>query len=427
MEIIVLFLLMMLNGFFALSEISLVSVNKNKLEQLASRGSKNAKIAMQLLEQPERFLSAIQVGITLIGIVSGAYGGIALSEKFTPVLAKIAFLSPYAGTLSVVLVVGIITYLSIVIGELVPKTISLNNPEPIVLAVSPVIKVFTSITSPIVTLLSISTKLLLRMMFIKPKPGQTISEEELKMMIKLANKQGVLENEESEVLHNLFRLADRRANQLMTHRNEVEWIDVNDSNDAIQQQIKDNAYSKYLVCDTEIDDVVGMVSITDYIDHYLSPNFNIRSIIKKPVYIPENMTALKVLEQFRTNKIYFGVVVDEFGSIQGIMTLHDLAESIFGELPDMTDLYEPDIIKREDGSWLVDGSIQLDELADDIPVGEVFARDRDYNTLGGFVMDRLQKVPRSGDQFVYKGLSFEVVDMDGHRVDKVIISVVEAT
>jgi putative hemolysin len=426
MEIIVLLFLMMLNGFFALSEISLVSVNKNKLEQLASRGSKNAKIAMQLLEQPERFLSAIQVGITLIGVVSGAYGGITLSERFTPVLANITFIAPYAGQVSVVLVVGLITYLSIVIGELVPKTIALNKPEKIVLLVSPVIKIFTAFTSPIVTLLSKSTKLLLRMMFIKPKEGETVSEEELKMMIKLANKQGVLENEESEVLHNLFRLADRRANQLMTHRNEVEWIDVNDSNVEIQQQIKDHAYSKYLVCDTEIDDVVGMVSITDYIDHYLSPNFNIRSIIKKPVYIPENMTALKVLEQFRTNKIYFGVVVDEFGSIQGIMTLHDLAESIFGELPDMADLYEPDIILREDGSWLVDGSIQLDELVDDIPVGEIFSNDRDYNTLGGFVMDRLQKVPRSGDHFTYKGFSFEVVDMDGHRVDKVIIAIVEA-
>lgn len=396
MEILILLILILLNGFFALAEISLVSVNKNKLDQLAGRGSKNAQAALKLLEHPERFLSAIQVGITLIGIVAGAYGGLALSEKFTPVLARVPFFEPFAAKISIIFVVGMITYLSIVIGELVPKTISLNNPEPIALAVAPIIKVFAAASTPVVVLLSKSTKLLLRMMFIKPRPDQTISEEELKMMIKLANKQGVLENEESEVLHNLLRLTDRRANQLMTHRNIVEWIDVNDSNETIQQQIKDKSYSKYLVCDGEIDDVIGMMSITDYIDHYLEPDFHIRSVIKKPVYIPENMTALKVLEQFRSNKIYFGVVVDEFGSIQGIMTLHDLAESIFGELPDMSDLYEPDVIQREDGSWLVDGGIQLDELVDDLPIDNIFKRDRDYSTLGGFVMDRLQKVPQAG-------------------------------
>jgi len=420
-EVIVIFLLILINGFFALAEISLVSVNKNRLEQLAGKGSKNAKIALQLLEQPERFLSAMQVGITLIGIVSGAYGGLTLAEKFTPVIEKIAFLKPYAGEISIVLIVGLITYLSIVIGELVPKTISMNNPEPIALATAPVVKVFTTIASPLVTLLSKSTMFLLRLMLIKPNKEQTISEEELKMLIKLANKQGVLENQESEFHHNLFKFADRRANQVMTHRNEVEWIDVNDSNGAIQQQVKDTAYSKFLVCDSEIDEVIGVMSITDYIDHYLEPDFNIRSVVKKPVYLPESMTALKVLEQFRRDKLYFGVVVNEFGSIQGIITLHDLTESIFGDLPDIEDLYEPDIIQREDGSWLVEGNILIDKLVDNIPIDDLREREMDYATLAGYIMDKLQKVPVSGDHFTIKGVYYEVMDMDGNRIDKVLI------
>ncbi|MHC2991478.1 hypothetical protein OB13_07735 [Pontibacter sp. HJ8] len=428
MEIIILILLTLLNGFFALSELSIISVNKNRVAQKANQGNKGAQTVLTLLESPENFLSAIQVGITLIAIISGAYGGAALSGDVEALLVGIPFLVPYADTLSIVLVVGIITYFSIVIGELIPKTVALGNADNIAIAVAPVIKVFTKATMPLVKLLSGSTNLVIKVLGIKEPSEEKMSEEELRQIIKTAGKQGTLAKHEIQLHQNIFTYSGQRAKNLRTHRKEVEFIEINQPIDSIKETIEQSAHSKFPVTEGAFDNVIGILTAKRFYE-YLAGNREepLRNMCQPAIFIPETMLASSVLNTFKKEKQYIGIVVDEYGTTEGIITVHDILEAIVGDMPDIDEVEEPEIIRREDGSLLVSGSIEVHELNRELKQ-EIILRDSDnYSTLAGFISYTLGRLPVSGDKLQLHKHELEIVDMDGFRVDKVILKQTDVT
>ncbi len=422
MEIIIIFVLTLLNGFFALSEIALVSVNKSRIEHLALQGSSRAKTVLKLLANPENFLSSVQVGITLIGIISGAYGGVALTDDLEAYLLSFNIHQHYVHTISLIAVIGAITYFSIVIGELVPKSIAMNNADKIALFCSPIINYFTIITYPFVRLLSISTNLILKVIGIKANENDKISEDELRFILKNAGTQGVLEKEESEVHHNLFSFTDQTAQSLMTHRTEVEWIDYGDDKDAIYSKIKESGHSKFIISDGELDRIKGVIKAKDFFENYHRKDFKINDIIDEPVFITHNTPAFKILNLFKTKKQYTGVIIDEYGGIKGMLTLHDLVEAIVGNLPDEDEVDEQNIITRSDGSWLIDGRTLIFELNQFFQKEIIVDNIGNYTTISGFILDHLKKLPKTGDIVTYSNFTFEIMDMDSVRIDKILMT-----
>lgn len=423
MEILVIFGLTLLNGFFSLSEIALVSVKKSRMEHLASRGDSRAKTILQLLENPENFLSSVQVGITLIGIVSGAYGGAALTDDLEKYLVEISWLAPYAHNIALISVIGSITYFTIVIGELVPKTFAMNNPEGIALICVPIIRYFTFITFPFVKLLSISTKLILKLVGMKESDGERVSEEELKFLIKSAGKQGILEKEESDVHHNLFYFTDQTAKTLMTHHTDVEWIDINKPTQDIFQQLKDSVHSKFVVADKSLNQILGVLTIKTFLENFNRPDFELNQIIEKPIFVIENATAFKILNLFKQKKQYIAVVIDEYGSVEGIVTLHDLIEAIVGDLPDEDEKDDQYIIPRKDGSYLIDGKTLIYELNQYFKREVITENNALYTTISGYLIEELQAMPNVGDVIETEKYTFEVIDMDHLRIDKVLLTI----
>ncbi|MRR17261.1 MAG: HlyC/CorC family transporter [Deltaproteobacteria bacterium] len=425
MEILVIALLLILNGIFAMYEIALVSARRSNLEDEAKSGRMGAETALGLLREPEKVLSAIQVGITLIGIVSGAYGGLALAGDVAPLFKNVSFLAPYAHGLSLVIVVGVITYLSLIIGELVPKTIALNNAEAIAIVLSPAMKLFSSFTYPIVWILSVSTKLVLQFFGIENRRETPVTEEELRMVIQKGSEHGVIEKEESDMINEVIRFGDKRASALMTPRVDVTWLDIHQDQEEILAEALKASYPRLLVCEDEVDQIKGVVNVKDVLAYYIRHRtVRLEEILFEPVYIPEQAPALKVLDLFRKTKRHFGVVINEYGSVEGIITLHDLTENILGDLPVQGDLEEPEIFQREDGSYLMDGSTKVEDVEDLFAVSSLFEDEDerpDINTLGGLAMYQLNRVPKIGDTFSAGGYLFEIVDMDGNRVDKLLV------
>ena len=423
MEIIIILLLLFVNGVFAMYEIALVSSSKARLETMAQVGSKKAKSVLKLLEEPEKILSTIQVGITLIGIVSGAYGGLALADDLRPLFEKMPAVSAYADKLAVVTVVGIITYLSLIIGELVPKSLALNNPEKIAVTLTPFMKLLTKIAYPFVWLLSISTKLVNKLLGVKSGEDRPITEEELRFILHQSSEQGVIDKGETEMLKDVFRFGDKKATDLMTYRKEVVCLHTTDTKEQVIRIINEEHYSKYLLCENNVDETVGMVSVKDIIVLLGSDKpFDLRSVAQEPLFIPENLLAGRILELFKKYKTKFGVVVSEYGGIEGIITLHDLTESVFGDILEEDEEPVADIVRRSDGSWLVDGSMSVDDFMDEMGIiSYEDIGDKDFTTLGGMAMYFLRSVPKESDIFYYRELKFEVVDMDGSRVDKLLV------
>ncbi|MBC3541313.1 hemolysin family protein [Rufibacter sediminis] len=426
MEILIILILTLLNGFFALSEISIISVKKSRIERKAQAGSSSAKTVLQLLAEPEDFLSAVQVGITLIGIVSGAYAGAALSDDMYRLLVQVPFLAPYASALSIVLVIGLITYFSIVVGELIPKTLALGNSERIALAVAPIIKVFTTLTLPLVKLLSVSTNVVIKLLGVKDPPEEQLSEEELRQIIKTAGKQGVLDKDESDLHQNIFNYSAQRARDLKTHRMDVEWINLQDSIEVIKEKLQRSVHSRFPVYDTVYEKVVGVLTSRDFYENLLGKNLPLKSILLEPLFIPETMYAHAVLNLFRLRKQYLGIVVDEFGSVEGILTLHDILEAIVGDIPDTDELAEPLVVRRDQHSFLVSGSIPVRELNKSLKKKLLEEKSPDFATLAGFVIQHLGRLPEVGEKFAYRDFSFEVVDMDGMKIDKLIVQALTA-
>jgi putative hemolysin len=420
MEILIILLLVILNGIFAMAEIALVSSKKVRLEERANKGSKGAKIALQLIQKLEEFLSTVQIGITLIGIIAGAYGGAAWVNDIAKFIEQFDVLKEYSVEISYVVVVGVITYLSIIIGELVPKSIAYNNPEGISIALAPTMQVLSIITTPIVKFLSNSTKIFVTIFGIKMKNEPPVTEEELKMLIDQGSQVGTFERNETEMIKSIFRFGDRKAYSIMINRQDIAWIDVSDSIEIIRETINNTTFSRLPLCDGSIDRVIGIIRVKDFFrNSEKGKELNLRELATDPLFIPENLSAIKILERFRETKIHLAIIVDEYGSTEGLITLHDLVENILGELPERHEKPELPIFEREDGLLLIDGSILIDELKEKVKTH--FEESDEYSTLGGYVMFRLNKIPQTGDKFISGNYSFEVVDMDGKRVDKVLV------
>lgn len=422
--ILIIIVLIVLNGFFALSEIALVSSQKTRLETQRKKGHKGAKVALQLQLNSEIFLSAIQIGITLIGIVNGVYGGVTIAGEIAPFFQQFALLAPYAENISMVLVVFIITYVSIVVGELVPKTIALNNPEKIAMKVAIPIHYFSKTFYPFVILLSKSTHLLNRLFGLEKK-SDIISEMELRSMIKTATIQGVIEKEQDIIHERVFYFSDKRAKHLMTHRVDVYWIDIDDPNPEIINEILNSRHSKLIACQGSLDNFVGIVTVKEVLLSLLSNkdiDFNIRQFVTEPLIIPSNIRAQKVLDLFKKNQQYIAIVVDEYGNFEGIITLHDIIENLVGDMPQEDENFEPDIFIREDKSALVSGDASIELMSQFIDGFIIDFEEIDYSTIAGFVLDNINKIPQLGDKFEYEDLIFEIMDIDGNRIDKVLIT-----
>lgn len=422
MEIFVLTILILINGFFALSEVALISSKPARLEQFRINGKKGAKTALKLLENSENFLSAIQVGITLIGIVTGVYGGMNLADDFTPFFTQFELTHLYAHQIALTLTVLVITFISIVIGELVPKTIAMGNPEKIAIAVAPAIYYFSKVFYPFVRLLALSTNLINRIIGIKSNTGQ-MTEGELRHMIKIASHEGVIEKEQNLMHEKVFYFSDKRAKHIMTHRTEVEWVDIDEPKELLHAEILASKHSKILACHGSTDDFLGILNIKEYLLNYYSDQpADISKIIHLPIVIPENADAQKVLTLFRQKQTYFSVVVDEYGDFEGIITLHDILENIIGDLPEEGEIAEPAVFVRADHSVLVSGDAAVETLVDLIEDFIIDFDEIDYSTVAGFVFNQMNKIPELGDKFDYSDSTIEVVDIDHHKIDKVLIT-----
>ena len=423
MEFIIILLLLVMNGIFAMYEIALVSSSKARLETLVSKGNKRAKGVLKQLEEPEKFLSTIQIGITLIGIVSGAYGGANIADDLVPLFTMIPGAEPYASNLAIITTVAVITYLSIIIGELVPKTIALTNPEKYTMYLAPLMSVLEKVAYPFVCLLSVSTKVVNKLIGVKSGEERQMTQEELKMILHQSSEQGVIDKDETEMLRDVFRFSDKRANDLMTYRRDIVVMHPNDTREEVLKTIREQHFSKYLLVENGKDEVIGVVSVKDIIIMLGSDQpFNLRSIARPPLFIPESLYAKKVLELFKKNKNKFGVVVDEYGNTEGIITLHDLTESIFGDILEENETEEEEIVRRQDGSLLVEASMNIDDFMEAMGILNYDdLKEEDFTTLSGLAMFLIGRVPKAGDLFTYKNLDFEVVDMDRGRVDKLLV------
>lgn len=419
MEIFILVGLILLNGLFTMSEIALVSARKSRLETMAEKGDKKAGAALRLSNNPEIFLSAAQIGITLIAILTGVYSGEKFSKDLQPVLEKIAFVRPYAETLSTTLIVILVTFLSIVFGELIPKRIGLLNAERIAKLVAPIMHGFARFTYPIVWLLNKTSNLFFTIFNIRRTKDETVTEEEIKAIISEGTESGTIEEEEREMITRIFHLGDRNITSLMTHRSDIIWFDVNDNEEMIREKILQEPHSIYPICDGEIDNIKGMVSIKDL---YIIDDFTLfKDIVQPAMFVPENNTAYQVMEKFKETKSHSCFIVDEYGSLQGMITLNDILEAIVGDIP-QTGVEDYEIIEREDGSYLVDAQIPFYDFLSRFGKAD-WASEEEYSfdTLAGCVLHELERIPKTGDKLKWRGFDIEVMDMDGHRIDKVMV------
>ncbi len=423
-EILIILLLTIANGVFSGSEIAVVSARKVRLEQLADRGNRRARVALKLANEPNDFLSAVQIGITLIGILSGAVGGATIAQRLKPVFDRIPPVQAYSEGISVAIVVTIITYLSLVIGELVPKRIALNDPEQIACTVAPPMRWLSRITAPLVHILGVSTDGLLSLLGIRASDEPDITEEEIKVLIRQGAESGMFAETEHEMVERVFRLGDRSIKAIMTPRTEIDWLDIESPLAENLQIVMGSNHSRFPVGRGSLDRCVGVIRGSHLLTAQLAGDaVNLEAIVQSPLYVVESARVLNVLEQFKETGVHIALVTDEYGGIDGVVTLNDLMEAIVGDLPSAEDQEDPLIIQREDGSWLLDGSLDINELKGVIEKESLpDEATESFHTLGGFVMHFLGHIPRSGEHFEWSDLRFEVMDMDGTRVDKVLVT-----
>lgn len=421
-ELLILFLLILVNGFFSMAEIALVSARKARLEGQANKGDSRAKHALKLAQKPDSFLSTVQIGITTIGILTGIFSGDKIVDDVTIFLNGIPVLAEYSAGIATVAVVVIITFFSLVFGELVPKRLGLSNPEKIAKSVAAPMRLISRIAHPFVWLLVQTTSLIMRVLRVKTDDAQ-VTEEEIKAIINEGTEQGAIEATEQEIIQRVFHLGDRNITSLMTHRSDVVWFDVNDNEHIIREKILREPHSVYPVCDRSIDQIKGIVSIKDM---YVTPDeISFKEIMKDPLFVPENISPYQLLEKFKVSKMHTSFVVDEYGTLLGLVTLNDLLEAIVGDLP-QHDEQDYEIIERADGSFLVDAQIPFYdfltrfEKADWMNEGE-----QEFDTLAGFILHELEHIPETGEHIEWKGFEIEIMDMDGRRIDKVLVKVSE--
>jgi putative hemolysin len=421
MEILILGLLIILNGFFAISEIAIISSRRTRLEQLKKEGHKGAEIALRLIKDSESFLSAIQVGITLIGIITGVYGGISIANDVSPFFQKFELLKNSAYEIALIITVIIITYFSILIGELVPKTVALSNPEKIAIKIATPIFYFSLIFHPFVKLLAYSTSLINRIIGVK-KQVYHMTEADLIQMLKIASREGVIKKDQNRIHEKVFYFSDKKAKHIMTHRMEVDWIDVEQPIDVIKENILKSKHTRLVCCKGNLDNFQGTLSVKDFLTACSrSDEINIAEILTQPFIIPDSADAYKVLNLFKQYQTHFCIVVNEYGSFEGIITLHDILENLIGEIADEGETTEPDIFVRDDKSFLLNGDAPV-EILDGIFDNYMTDFDKiDYSTVAGFVLNKIDKIPQIGDRFTYNNYIIEIVDIDGQRIDKILV------
>jgi putative hemolysin len=420
MEIFILLVLIFVNALFVMSEIALVSARKSRLESQAEKGDAKAKKALDLANSPEKFLSAVQIGITLIAILTGVYSGERFARYLQPSIEKIDFLKEYAGAIATTIIVVVVTFLSIIFGELIPKQIGLLRAERIAKMVAAPVNAFAAVTHPIVWLLNKISNIFFRIFNIKRSTDDAITEEEIKTLIGEGTEAGTIDEAEQEIIERVFHLGDRNITSLMTHRSDIIWFNLDDNEDKIKEKILQEPHSAYPICDGTIDNIKGVVSIKDL---YISPDDTLfKEIMQPALFIPENNSPYQVMEKFKESKIHSAFIVDEYGSILGLLTLNDILEAIVGDIP-QPNVSDYEIRKREDGSYLVDGQIPFYDFLTRFEKTEWMNEgEHDFDTFAGFILHELERIPKTGDKLEWKDFKIEIMDMDGHRIDKVLVT-----
>lgn len=422
MEIVIIVGLILFNGLLSMSEIALVSARKSKLELEAKKGAKSAQTALALMNKPDTFFSTIQIGITLIGVLTGLYSGEAFAYDLAEVVKQIPFLAPYALVLSRALIVIVVTYVTLILGELVPKRVGMGKAELIAKIMARPMYYLSVIASPIVWFLSVSTNFVLRLMGIKTMDESKVTEEEIKAIVQEGLDDGEVQEVEQDLVERVFNLGDRDIGSIMTHRAEIVWLDINDSVEEIQTKVVEHLFNAYPVTSDKFDNVLGVVYLKDLFVKLDAPDFSLAQIIRPAQFLPENLSVYNALEQFKSARVKYSLVTDEFGGIQGIVTLKDIMEALVGQLPEVGE--ELEIVQREDGTWLVDGQFSFYDFLDYFGMEDLYA-EHDYNTLAGLILEVLERVPRTGEKLTWLNFEFEIVDMDGVRIDKVLVKKVE--
>jgi putative hemolysin len=422
-EILLVLLLTLVNAVFVMSEMAIVSVRKVRLQQMANQGDTSARVALELANAPNQFLATVQVGITLLVIVSGAFGESVIARKLMPLLDLIPSIADYREAIASTSAILAVTFLTLIIGELVPKRLALNNPERIAASVAKPMRTLSKIASPVVHLLNASTDTILRLLGNTPSTDPQVTEEEIKVLIEQGTEAGTFEAAEQDMLNRVFRLGDRRVSALMTPRPDIVWLDLDDSADKNRQIMVDNAHGQFPVCQGNLDTVLGIVQVNDLLSRCLTNQpLDLTASLRRPLYVPESTPGLKILELFKQSGTHIAIVVDEYGVIQGLVTLNDILEEIVGDIPSIDALDEPQAVQREDGSWLVDGMLSVEEFFELFEMQELPREQRgNYHTMGGFIVTQLGRIPNAADHFEWQGMRFEVMDMDGNRVDKVLV------
>lgn len=424
MEIIIILLLIMFNGILAMSEIAIVSARKSRLQQQANEGNKKAQSAFELSNSPNRFLSAVQIGITFIGIFAGAFGGETVARNLASLIKTMPQLAPYGDIIGLLTVVSLITYLSLVIGELVPKRIALNNPEEVAKLVAKPMNLLAKFTSPLVSILTFSTDWVLRILNIKPSNIPTITEEEVKLLMKEGARVGIFDLAETDIVERTLLLGEKTITSMMTPRKQIVWLNIDHSFENIRSRITRYPHSYFPVCKDSIDKVLGVIQTKDLLAEFLiEEKIDLSKSLHNSIFVPETMEALKVLELFKKTGIHIALIVDEYGSVIGLISLSDILEEIVGDIPTVNELVEQDIMQREDGSYLVDGMLPIDDFKEFFEVRKLPGDNSPaFYTIGGLMMDVIGRIPVSGDKCVLGPFNFEVMDMDGNRVDKIMVT-----
>lgn len=422
MELIIILFLILLNGIFSMSEIAMVSSRKVRLEKAAKKGDKTAKKALELVANPGKFFSTVQIGITLIGILTGIYSGEKIQDDFQDYLMQFSLLQPYSDKISVTIIVVVLTYFTLVLGELVPKRIGLTMPETIARIFAYPMYYISLATAPFIWLLTSTTEVILKILGIRKSKDSAITEEEIKAIIREATQTGAVQEIEQDIVENVFHLGDRRINTLMTQRQNIDWIDINEPAETIKAYIAASVHKSFPVCNADLDKVMGVIYSKEILNSLLKNEpFEISNYMKPALFLPMNTTAYKALEKLRESKRHLALAVDEFGGVQGILTMNDLVDALVGDLDEQ--LHEKkEIIPRDDGSYLVDAALPLPEFARYFEIetenDEVMSK---INTVGGLVFHFERRIPHAGDKFKWYHLSIEIVDMDGRRIDKVLV------
>jgi putative hemolysin len=426
-EITAIVVLLLANGMFAMSEIAIVTARKSRLQDLANKGVPSARTALNLANDPNAFLSTVQIGITLVGILAGAFGGGTLTEWLAGHLSGFPVIAPYSRSVALGIVVLVITYLSVIIGELVPKRLALSHPESIATVMGPLMYLLLRICAPVVRLFTMSTELVFRLFGKRLDEQSHVTEDEIKTLIRQGTAAGVIDESEQVMVEAVFQLGDKRAQALMTPRTEIVRFEINDSVETIQKKLAESGHSRFPVCKRDLNNVVGIVHAKDLLLAVLSgKQVDFESIMQQPAFVPRSMPALQVLEHIKESGSHLVLVVNEYGEIDGLLTHHDILEAIAGDMPLGKTPPEPKAVRREDGSWLLDGMLSVDEFKEIFHLDTLPGEKRDaYQTLGGFIFNQMGRVPDVSDHFEWHGLRFEIVDMDGKRIDKVLVSLRE--